>query len=582
MKHPAFTNLPARALTLLRRTGPYLALILIVSAWLLARFTGEAPSAYAIGHAIAGRVMDEQGRPILDAEVVLFVNNDRSEPIAEDSTQRDGSFLLFLPPDETIRSAHLEITRHHFHSFTWDAAGDELRLLRKQGALILDDITLSHSYSPGFWIAAVIFIGMLVLIAIERFHSTLTALLATAAIFLISFVGGHFTEALYIIDFEHALDHIDFEVIFLLMGMMIVIGIIEETGIFQWLAYYAYRLSRGKVWLLCIILMLIASVVSAMLDNVTTMLLITPMTIEIALALGTNPLALLIPALMAANVGGTATLIGTPTNILVGSYAGLGFNDFLINLTPGVLMMEAALIVFALLWYRRQHRRAGAGVSPALLKRLEENSKIKDPLRLRKALIVLALLLLLFIIGERFHLTPAVSAIIGAVAMLIWVNPDIEQMMGVVDWTTLVFFMGLFIVVGAVDEVGLIGTVADAIAAVVGNSLPAAMMVLTWASTLLSGVVANIPFTAAMLPAVDYLTRAVPSAVGPDLFFALALGAAAGGNLTLIAASPNLVVAGITERAGYPLTFIEFLKVGVPATLITTAMGALWLVIRFL
>ncbi len=572
----------ARTLPALRHAGPYLALALIIGAWLLARFPGGAAPAYAVGHAIAGRVIDEQGRPVLDAELVLYINENRAEPIAEDASGRDGSFLLFLPPDETIRSAHLEITRHHFHPITWDAAGEELRLLREQGSLILDDITLARNYSPGFWIASAIFVGMLVIIATERLHNTLAALLAAAVIFLISLVGGHFNEALYIIDFEHALAHIDFEVIFLLMGMMIVIGIIEETGIFQWLAYNAFLLSRGKVWLMCLILMLITAVVTALLDNVITMLLITPMTIEIALALGVNPLALLVPALMASNVGGIATLIGTPTNILIGSYAGLGFNDFLVNLTPGVLMMEGTLIVFMLLWYRRQHHRAGAGISPKLLKRLEENSQIKDPIRLRKALIVLALLLALFIFGERFHLTPAVAAIVGAVAMLLWINPDINQMMEVVDWTTLVFFMGLFIVVGAVDEVGLIGAISTIIAEVVGDNLPAAMMVLTWSSAVLSGVIDNIPFTAVMLPAVDYLARTVPGAAGSALYFALALGAATGGNITLIASSPNLVVAGISERAGYPLTFLEFLKIGVPATLITTAVGAVWLLIRFL
>jgi len=564
-----------------KRAWPWVALALI-GGLALARWLSEpVPAAQARGNAIAGSVFDAQGRAVLDADVVLYVNGERDEPLAEDNTKEDGSFVLFLPVDETIESAHIEINRHHFEPYAWDAAGQELADLRASGSLILDPIALERSYNAAFWVATGLFLGMLGLIALERLQNTLAALLAVALIFVVTFVGGAFSESLYIIDFEHALRHIDFEVIFLLMGMMIVIGIIEETGIFQWLAYQAYRLSRGRVWLMTIILMLITAVVTALLDNVTTMLLITPITIEIALALGINPLALLFPALMASNVGGIATLIGTPTNILIGSYAGLGFTDFLGNLTPGVLLAEAALIVFMLLWFRKDHKAAGAGASPALLKRLEENARIKDPLQLRKALIVMAGLLLLFIFGERLHLTPAVSAIIGAVAMLLVVNPNIEEMLGVVDWTTLVFFMALFMVVGAVEEVGLIGTIAGQIRSMVGDNLGAAMMVFTWSSALLSGVVDNIPFAAAMLPAADYLTRSLPGS-GNALFFALAVGTAMGGNVTLIASSPNLVVAGIAERAGFRITFIEFLKIGLPVTLLTTALGSVWLLLHFL
>jgi Na+/H+ antiporter NhaD/arsenite permease-like protein len=216
------------------------------------------------------------------------------------------------------------------------------------------------------------------------------------------------------------------------------------------------------------------------------------------------------------------------------------------------------------------------------MKRLEENGRIRDSIKLRKGGIVFGALLVLFVFGEQFHLSPAISAIAGAVVMLVWVNPDIHEMMSVVDWTTLVFFIGLFIVVGAVQEVGLLALVADWIGNAVGTNLLAALLAIVWIAALLSGVVDNIPFAAAMLPVVRFLTRTIPGAENYALYYGLAIGADLGGNSSLIGSSANLVVAGITERAGYRITFRKFLQVGVPATIVTTAIGCLWLIIHFL
>jgi len=363
--------------------------------------------------------------------------------------------------------------------------------------------------------------------------------------------------------------------------MMIVIGVIEETGIFQWLAYQAYRLSGGRPWLLVVILMVITAVASALLDNVTTMLLMTPMTIQIALSIGIAPLSLLLPEVLASNVGGISTLIGTPTNILIGSYARLTFNDFLINLTPGVVLAMAGLIVYVLIVYRRQLFARGSGPSEALLERLKEGGRITQPQKLAKAGVVFAVMLAFFVAGERIHLEPAVTAIMGAVAMLVWVAPDIEEMLKVVDWTTLMFFIALFILVGAIQEVGLISIIAAGIGRVVGENLTAAILVMVWAAALLSGIIANIPFTAAMLPVVSFLTKAVPGASNQVLYYSLSIGSAMGGNSTLIGASANLVTAGIAERAGYRITYLDFLKVGLPATILTVAIGTVWLFIQF-
>lgn len=577
----SMTDLWQKITALWQRYGGLAVTASIVTLWLLS-LPAPPPARAEVDDALAivGGVLDAQGQPVPESVVSLWVAG-ADAPAATTETGPDGSFILSLPPD-LAEPARLEISHHHFNDLSYTLSAEERSVITGGDSLVLEDFSLSRSFGPAFWVATIIFVGMLVVMALERLHNALAALLAVSVIFAITFAGGAITDSLYIIDFEHDLAYIDFEVIFLLMGMMIVVGIIEETGIFQWLAYKAYQLSGGRTWLMTLILMVITGVITALLDNVATMLLITPITIQIALAMGVNPLALLFPALMASNVGGIATLIGTPTNILIGSYAGLGFTDFLRDLTPGVLMMMAGLFAFMMLYFRRERRDAPGSVSPALLKKLAENARIPDKKKLVKALIVLAFTLLLFIFGEGIHLTPAVSAIIGAVTMLLVVNPDIEEMMRVVDWTTLVFFMALFMVVGAIEEVGLVSTIAMAIRSVVGESAALASIVLLWSSSALSGVVDNIPFTLAMLPAVGYLNATVPGTANNILFYALAVGVATGGNFTLIASSPNLVVAGIAERAGYRISFMDFVRIGAPVTLITAAIGMAWVLLRFL
>ncbi len=565
----------------LRQTGRFVVVALLVFIVAMGLVSCLRPSpAHAAGPpALAGRVIDSQGEPVHGAKVAAYLN-DAEEPAVVGESQPDGVFVLDLP-DGDIDSLRVEIERPHFETTTWTAEAGDVDRLRQGNTLRLPDITLQRRLTLGFWIATLAFVGVLLLIALEKLHNAMAALLGVAVVLGTSFVGGAIRPNLFIFDFERAIEYVNFDVIFLVMGMMIVIGVIEETGIFQWMAYQAYRLSGGRAWLLVIILMIITAVASALLDNVTTMLLMTPMTIQIALAVGINPLSLLLPEVLASNVGGISTLIGTPTNILIGSYANLAFNDFLVNLTPGVLLALAALIVYVLVYYRQQLLTRGDGVSDALLERLKESGRITQPQKLTKAGIVFVVMLIFFIIGESIHLVPAVTAILGAVAMLMWVAPDIEGMLKVVDWTTLVFFIALFILVGAIQEVGLISLIAAGIKAMVGENLTVAMLVLIWAGAILSGVIANIPFTAAMLPVVGFLTRTVPGAGSKALFYGLSVGSALGGNSSLIGASANLVTAGIAERAGYPITYKKFLKVGLPAMVVTVAAGTLWLFIRF-
>ena len=449
--------------------------------------------------------------------------------------------------------------------------------------VVLPDTVLARQITASFWIATLVFIGMLLLIAFGKLHNTLAALLGMSVIFAVSYLGRPISDELFIFDFRGALRYVDWNVIFLIMGMMIVIAVVERTGMFQWLAFAAYRVSRGRIWLLMLILMMVTGVASAALDNVTTMLLMTPITVQIALALGITPLALLIPEVLASNVAGISTLIGTPTNILIGSYAKLSFTDFLTNLTPGVLLAMVGLMIYTQLVYRSDLRASDAGgVSSLMMEKLAERARITEPDHLKKAGIVGAFMLILFIAGDAIHLIPAVTALMGATALLVWIQPDIEEMIEAVDWTTLVFFIGLFIVVGAVQEVGLISVIADAIGQFVGSNLLLAVIVVTWFSALLSTVIANIPFTAAMLPVVGYLTVTVPGAQSKVLFYCLSVGSAMGGNGSLIGASANMVTSGISERAGYPMSYAYFFKKGFPALLITVSLATLWLIFHFL
>jgi Na+/H+ antiporter NhaD/arsenite permease-like protein len=296
--------------------------------------------------------------------------------------------------------------------------------------------------------------------------------------------------------------------------------------------------------------------------------------------LGINPLALLIPEVMASNVIGVSTLVGTPTNILIGSYARISFNDFLQNLTPGVLLAFIGLIAYSWFTYRGELKQA-QGASDMLMEKLAQRGKITEPDHLKKAGWVGAGMLIMFIFGEQIHLLPAVTALIGATALMVWIQPNIEEMIDAVDWTTLVFFMSLFIVVGSIQEVGLISFIADAIGRMVGDNLTLAMLAVIWIGAILSMVIANIPFTAAMLPVIGFLTASIPGAESKALFFCLSIGSAMGGNGSLIGASANMVTAGIAEGAGYPITYAYFLKKGVPALVITVGLASLWLLIRF-
>jgi len=530
------------------------------------------------GFLISGHLIDPQGQPIVAAEVSAHLP-DEEEVIAKAESQDDGSWNLAL--DHVPEDLSVRIHRYHFVDQEIELVPAQLARLNETNILRIPELSLEREVTAGFWFASIIFAIVLLLIAFEKLHSTTAALLGASAVFLVSALGTAYAPSMYIFNFERALTYINWEVIFLVMAMMIVIAVIEETGIFQWTAFQAYRLSRGRSWVLVLILMAITAVASALLDNFTTMLLMTPISLQIGLALGINPLALIIPEILASNVGGISTLIGTPTNILIGAYAGIGFNDFLVNQTIGVVVALLAMGGYVIWHYRKEWAKVSGGISETLYEKLKENGRIRDPNALKKSLVTFAFILVGFVVGEQIHVVPAVPAIIGATILLIWLKPDIQHMIRAVDWTTLVFFMALFMVVGAVQEVGLIAIAAEGISQIVGDNLGLSIFVIVIGVGSLSTVVANIPLAASMLPVVEFLSGSIPGASSKVLYYALSMGAAMGGNGFLIGGEANLVTAGITAQAGSPISFKEFFKIGLPVTYITLFIGYLWLMIRF-
>ncbi len=439
-------------------------------------------------------------------------------------------------------------------------------------------VTLQRSLSPGLWIATLVLVAVYAFIAFEMMHRTLAALVGASVILFVSYTIGTFDPGYRILTFDDAMRAIDGNVIFLLLAMMIIVGVLKRTGVFQWMAYKSFQAARGSIYALAALLMVITAVTSAFLDNVTTMLLIIPVTIEIAVALGINPLTLLLPEVFASNVGGTATLIGDPPNIMIGSYAGLTFTDFVVHLTLICAIGLAASAAYFLFWFRKDYNAAKVKDVPAMVARLRQEYRITDPVLLTKAGGVLVFTVLMFVISGSLHMEPSVAALAGASLLLVISDVHIVEMVEKeVEWPTLVFFMMLFIVVAGAEQTGLIQIIADWVREASQSSPVVAVLIVLWVSAILSAIVDNIPFTATMLPIVAYLTDAIPGIHGNVLWWALSLGACLGGNGTLIGASANVVTAGMAEKAGYPVSFNHYMKVALVPMLVTVALSTVWL-----
>lgn len=446
-----------------------------------------------------------------------------------------------------------------------------------------------------------ILICVYILIIFETVHRTLAAAVGgmTAVLAL-----NYFTNEPSL-SLKAVTTMIDWETIGLLLGMMVMVGVISHTGVFEWFAVEAYKRSEGSIWSLVVILCIVTAVLSAFLDNVTTILLLTPVTIQLAKVLDLQPVPLLIAEVLFSNIGGAATMIGDPPNIMIGSglspdaieraeggkYAelasdGVNFNDFIIEMAPGILMT----VVPAFMLLKWMYRDEFSGKRIRDVAELESKYGIKDAKMLTTSGFILGLVILGFFLHPVTHMPVSWIALGGALIMLLATNRhELEEPLEEVEWTTLLFFAGLFVLVHSLQYMGVINFIGEYVEKAIvyfpqGEGgvirLTAAMLILLWVSAIASAFIDNIPYTATMIPIVLQISQGANVDLGP-LIWALAFGACLGGNGTLIGASANVVMAGMSEEAGYPVSFNEFFKAGFPMMILTTAIVSLYMVLVY-
>ena len=415
-------------------------------------------------------------------------------------------------------------------------------------------------------VAVLTFVIALAVIATERVHRTKVALLG--AVIVVLFVGQF--------DQETAIEAVDFNTIGLLAGMMILVYVTQQTGVYDYIAIRAGQFSRGDPFRIVLSLAGTTAILSAFLDNLTTILLIVPITFLLADALDIDPLPLVIIEVIASNIGGTATLIGDPPNIIIAGATDLSFNSFIVNLAPIVVVTFAVVIGLLYLVYRRQ-----INVDPRDRERVMElnaRASIRDWDELRRTVPVLVLTVIAFFAHQELHIEPATVALTGAAVCLLITRLPLEQALANIEWPTLFFFVALFVMVGALEATGAIADVADAVKDLTGGERTAELLGIVWIGGIGSALVDNIPFTTAMIPVVSELQA------GSDddaYWWALSLGACFGGNATIIAAAANVAAAGLTDRAGRPIGFVSFMRIGVPVTLVSLLLASGYVAVRY-
>ena len=435
------------------------------------------------------------------------------------------------------------------------------------------------------WVGLGILLFVYALIISEVVHRTLAAAVGGLA----AIVALNYYKAGDALTLAETTTLIEWETIGLLLGMMVMVGIISHTGIFEWFAVEAYKKSGGNVWTLVVILCAVTAVLSAFLDNVTTMLLLTPVTIQLARVLDLNPIPLLIAEVLFSNIGGAATMIGDPPNIIIGSMMsetaiekagysdlasdGVTFNDFIIELAPGIMLT----IVPTFMMLKWMYAEEFSGERIRDVEELESKYGVKDAKMLKTSGAVLILVILGFFLNPVLHIPVSWVALVGAVVMLLVTDPhDLEEPLEKVEWTTLIFFAGLFVLIHSLQHLGVISWIGDQVEAAIVSfdeeyRFVAALVIILWVSAIASAFIDNIPYTITMIPVVLQISSSLQLDLGP-MIWALAFGACLGGNGTLIGASANVVTAGMSEEAGYPISFNEFFKAGFPVMLMTVSI----------
>lgn len=416
-------------------------------------------------------------------------------------------------------------------------------------------------------ISIVVFVAVMALVASEKIHRAVAALAGA----LVLIVTGVTT-------FDSGMTHIDFNTLGVLVGMMLFASVVRASGLFEFMAIKTAKVAKGDPWRIMVGFILITALLSALLDNVTTVLLVGPMTLVVCDMLEIDPVPYFITEIMASNIGGTATLIGDPPNIMIGSAANLSFFDFLAVDTPAVLLILVAIIFMFRFIYGR--KMSVSAESEQAVMTLEPKDYIKDRALFHKSVVMILAVVVAFMLHGQLGLESSVIALSAACIMILISRADLEECIKHVEWTTIGFFCGLFIVVGALVDTGVIGMLADWIMDVTSDNPLAMMLVIMWVSAIFSSVLDNIPFVATMIPVISAI-----GATGVDvtaMWWALSLGACLGGNGTLIGASANVVLSSISTREGHPITFASFTKRGFPVMLVTMVVATLYMLVRFL
>ena len=415
-------------------------------------------------------------------------------------------------------------------------------------------------------IALAIFVAVIAVIVSEKLHRAACALIGAMLLVLIG-----------ILEPAEALGYIDFNTIGVLIGMMMFVAVVKNSGIFEYLAVKAAKIAKGDPWRIMVYFMIITALLSAFLDNVTTVLLIGPMTFSICKTLELNPVPYLLTQIISSNVGGTSTLIGDPPNIMLGSAADISFLQFCIYDGPIVVIVMAATILSFRIMYKK-----GLTVTPekmALIMQMDERAEIRNHALFRKSIVMIILVASAFILHDTLGLKTSIIALSCAALMIMIGRQDVEETVHDVEWPTIVFFAFLFIVVGGLEKVGIIKAIADLMVETTGTHYVILMLVILWVSALCSAILDNIPFVATLIPLIMTM-----EAEGIDvwpLWWAVSIGACFGGNGTLIGASANVVLTGIAGRRGYPITFIDFLKIGMPVMLMSVVLATGYLLVLF-
>ncbi len=421
-----------------------------------------------------------------------------------------------------------------------------------------------HQYIAGF-----IFIVTFAIIISEKIHRAIIALAGAVVMVLVGMYFGFYSQG-------EALKAIDFNTIGLLMGMMIIVNMLKRTGFFEYLATIAAKKTQGSPWLLMLILGSITTFISMVIDNVTTVVMMVPITIAVAEIIGINPMPILLAEVLLSNTGGVATLIGDPPNIMIGSAANLSFNDFLVKLFPIVMLIWVSSVVLLKFVFRKELREKPRNIEALLT--LNEKEALRDPKALKKILFSLAVVLVLFFIHHKFHLQSSFVALTGAAIAFMWVRPNPDEILKEVEWTVLLFFACLFVAVGGLERAGLLNVAAEWIGHHATGSLIVTTIIIIWASGILSAIIDNIPFTMAMIPVIQHLeTQGIN--VTP-LWWALALGVGFGGNGTPIGSSAGVVTVAMSERTKFPITFKKWFKSG-SMVMIANCLFASLLVVLF-